>query len=354
MNLEYGMDFRKPEYRREVFMRFYEFHLKYKAHPGGVYYAIPMLFDYVKALPEQKYWILFLNGCCQNIVTTFILFKHFPHCISTEPNKINDFVQKNWGKLQWDMDRRYAKAKIGEMVENYQQVTNKQQQLFFSNYNGEYVNPKVNFFNTWQVVINNFKYFGRLSTFSYLEYLKIGGLNIECDTLFLDDINGSKSHRNGICKVMGRDDLDCTKENPVKYTDELISQIIDWGKDLLSEAKERINHKDVNYFTLESTLCCYKSWFRKNRRYPNVYNDMFAERIQWSLDNFQDKEVEIFWKFREKTLPDNLRIELNSRDVGIKPDKQNHFRNTGEVIMMNQEWECFKNTYNDYTDKGVL
>ena len=78
-------------------MRFYEFHLKYKAHPGGVYYAIPMLFDYVKALPEQKYWILFLNGCCQNIVTTFILFKHFPHFISTEPNKINDFVQKNWG-----------------------------------------------------------------------------------------------------------------------------------------------------------------------------------------------------------------------------------------------------------------
>jgi hypothetical protein len=29
--LKYGMDFRKPKYRREVFLRFYEFHLKNKA-----------------------------------------------------------------------------------------------------------------------------------------------------------------------------------------------------------------------------------------------------------------------------------------------------------------------------------
>lgn len=177
---------------------------------------------------------------------------------------------------------------------------------------------------------------------------------IECDTLFINDIKGSKSHRNGICKVMGRDDLDWHKENIVEYTDDLLYQIKDWGKYLLDQAKIRIDHEDVNYFTLESTLCCYKSWFRKNRRYPNVYNDMFAERIKWSLDKYKDKEIEIFWEFRRKTLPDNLRIELNSRDVGIKPDKQNHFRNTGQVIMMNKEWDCFSNTYNDYIDGGLV
>jgi hypothetical protein len=40
------MDFRNPKYRREVFLRFYEFHLKYKAHPGGVYIAFPYIQKY--------------------------------------------------------------------------------------------------------------------------------------------------------------------------------------------------------------------------------------------------------------------------------------------------------------------
>ncbi len=38
--LEKGMDFRKPEYRRELFSRFYEFHTSYGIHPGLVYLFI--------------------------------------------------------------------------------------------------------------------------------------------------------------------------------------------------------------------------------------------------------------------------------------------------------------------------
>src|SRR5208337_1209246 len=44
LDLQYGMDFRKPEYRREVFHRFYEFHLKYATHPGCIYFVFPFLF----------------------------------------------------------------------------------------------------------------------------------------------------------------------------------------------------------------------------------------------------------------------------------------------------------------------
>ena len=43
MNLDKHMDFRDPLYRREVFLRFYEFSLRYRTHPGGVYY----LFDFL-------------------------------------------------------------------------------------------------------------------------------------------------------------------------------------------------------------------------------------------------------------------------------------------------------------------
>ena len=68
--------------------------------------------------------------------------------------------------------------------------------------------PRRNFEKVWDFVKENFLSFGRLSAFSYLEYLRIQGLNIECNNLFLDDVNGSRSHRNGLCMVLGRDDLD--------------------------------------------------------------------------------------------------------------------------------------------------
>ena len=44
-NLKQGFDFREPKYRREVFLRFYEYHIKYKSHPGAVYYTFPYIFD---------------------------------------------------------------------------------------------------------------------------------------------------------------------------------------------------------------------------------------------------------------------------------------------------------------------
>jgi hypothetical protein len=31
----------------------------------------------------------------------------------------------------------------------------------------------------------------------------------------------------------------------------------------------------------------------------------------------------------------------------VKSLKQNHYRTTGQVIMMDEDWPCFKNTYND-------
>tara|TARA_Y100000401_G_scaffold66066_1_gene52728 strand:- start:9169 stop:10221 length:1053 start_codon:yes stop_codon:yes gene_type:complete len=348
MKLEYGYDFRDIKYRREVFLRFYEFHLKYKAHPGAVYYAFDYLFDYLKCDEEQKLWILFLNGCTQNIVTTFVLFKHFPHIHKLDVDKLDKFIKDNWKGLFWDMDRRYVKIKTAEIVTKYKALVKDSQVDYFNNIMNT-DSPEENFRRIWKVVMKDFDYFGRLATFSYLEYLKIGGLNLECDSLFLDDINGSKSHRNGIAKVIGRDDLEWKKGNDVVYTPQDIEMFQEEGKKLLEESKKRITHKDLSYFTLESTLCCYKGWHRPNRRYPNVYNDMFAGRIEWSLERLQDKDVEVFWDFRKDFLPKELRIEDNPKDVGVKPIKQNHYLNTGQVIMMDIEWDCFRNEYNQFT-----
>lgn len=356
-DLRAGMDFRLPQYRREVFLRFYEFHTRYKAHPGAVYYAMPYIFDKFGMTMEEKLWFAYINGLSQNILTTFEIWSRFPVLRELDMKLFTEFFRDNYPKFGWDTDRRYVKNQLEKCVENYIKLLNGRTQLEYFRSLGPHDSQEKNFQCIWKEIMEKFYLFGRLSTFSYMEYLRIAGLNIDCDSLFLDDISGSKSHRNGLCKVLGRDDLDWHDSNPNfdgKYPPELIKWLELEGEKLLSEARSRF--PEVTYFTLESTLCCYKSWFRKNRRYPNVYNDMFYDRIKVNETHWK-KVNGLFRILRMECLPEYLRVEDNAGDPGLAPEKQNHFRETGEVIMMDQLWPCFKNSFNSspkYTDTRNL
>ena len=363
-NLEKGLDFRLPEYRRETFLKFYEFHLKYDSHPGAVYFAFPWLSKKFDMSFEDKLWFAFINGCSQNIVTTYKIWKHFPTFKKLNIEKLNTWWNENHGKFKagfgWDSDRKYFK--IGQTgfvncVTNYKEHVEKvgTQNEFF-----EYLcasDEFTNFESVWNVVRNEFLSFGRLSAFSYLEYLRIQGLPIECNNLFLEDLSGSKSHRNGLCKVLGRDDLDWhAKINPDFQGYE--SKTIEWLKKeaetLFQEAQARIVNKHLSRFTFESTLCCYKSWHRPNRRYPNVYMDMFHDRIKYAEFEWKNKEFDIFWEMREQQLPKYLRLEDNPSDPGLSKEKQNHYLHTGQVIMMDKDWDCFENDFNKKVDRQGL
>ncbi|HBY67243.1 MAG TPA: hypothetical protein DEG69_05435, partial [Flavobacteriaceae bacterium] len=58
-------------------------------------------------------------------------------------------------------------------------------------------------------------------------------------------------------------------------------------------------------------------------------------------------EFDMFWSYRKQRLPVELRLEDNSWDVGLKPLKQNWFRGTGQVLMIDNYYTCFKNDYYD-------
>lgn len=337
--LEAGMDFRKPEYRREVFLRFYEFHTKYGTHPGGVYFSFPYLFTKYQFTEEEKLWFCFLNGLSQNVYSTWRLFQQ---CRSPyEAEKLFPYFRENYTKFGWDVDRRYVKNKFEVAVRSYvKQLAGLTQVEFFEKLTNS-TSPEANFRKLWNYIMLNFEYFGRLSTFSYMEYLKIAGVDIECDTLFLDDIDGSKSHRNGLCKVLGRDDLDWHLKD-VKYSLSDIKWLTEEGELLLKEAQSRF--KGASYFTLESTLCCYKSWFRRNRRYPNVYTDMHYARLLVDEEKWGEKNV-LFRGMRQALLPPFLLVEENPKDPGLSPHKMNWFRETGQVILMDHDWPCFKNNF---------
>lgn len=351
--LKPGLDFRDPCYRREVFLNFYEFHLKYKAHPGAVYYMFPYLKEKMNLNMEDMLWMAFINGCSQNIITTWIIFNEFPSIQNMNILVFSDWFREHYDKLGWDTDRRYIKNKLEEVFSFYQALIGNGSQLDYFEQVCPYDDPYMNFNALWQVVINSFYTFGRLASFSYIEYLRIVGVNVDCSTLFIDDLSGSKSHRNGLCRVLGRDDLDWhDKLNPSfkGYTKEHFRWLEREGEVLLNEAKERFKNtpysNDVSYFTLESTLCCYKSWHRPNRRYPNVYNDMFFERIKYAESKWKGElDFSIFRDARKQYLPEYLRVEDNPNDPGLKPIKQNHYLNTGQVIMMDKDFNYFSNDF---------
>jgi hypothetical protein len=356
-NLTKGMDFREPRYRREVFLRFYEYHLKYKSHPGAVYFAFPWLANKFKMDMETKLWFAFINGCSQNIVTTYIIFQKFPSLKNVKLEQLSSWWGDNQHKFKagsgWDTDRKYFKyGKTGfpNCVASYKESVDKfgSQVDMFNELNNTGDKYK-NFEKSWEFVRKNFMSFGRLSAFSYLEYLRIQGVNLDCNSLFLDDIDGSRSHRNGLCKVLGRDDLDWWKQD-LKYDHTTIEWLKVEGESLLEEAKARIDHPDVSYFTLESTFCCYKSWHRPNRRYPNVYMDMFHDRIRYAESEW-GADFDLFWQMRKDCLPIHLRQEDVPGDPGLSKDKQNHYLSTGQVIMMDREWSCFENNFME--PKGI-
>lgn len=352
--LQAGMDFRRPEFRREVFLRFYEWSLETRSFPGCMYFVMPYLYRTFKWNREVRLWFAFLNGNTQNPVTSWIIFKRFPDFTNLKIADLEKWFNQEFGRLAFDTDRRHQKADFIDSMKCYQKLTNGEQEEFF----GEFINTQdqnENFRKAWEVVRERFYSFGRLSSFSYLEYLRIMRVPIDCDQLFLEDMSGSKSHRNGLAKVLGRDDLDWHESNPTGFEGKYTPEVIAWLKSeaalLLEEGRQRATGKpcayDVSYFTLESVLCTYKSWHRPNHRYPGVYLDMFHDRIKKAESTWPEEDFGVFWDARKTYLPAYLRLEDNPGDVGVKPDKQNYYRETGQIINLDKFDPIFKNDYNE-------
>lgn len=347
--LPVGADLRHPKYRREVFLRFYEFHLENRSHPGCVYYAMPWLSERHGLDEEQKLWLAFLNGNTQNIVTSWLIFSRFP---SVSSKGLEEWFKDHYGRLAWDTDRRYHKKDFIVSVKCYAELVGPSQQKYFAQFKDS--DEGAYFDNLWKALRSDFYTFGRLSAFSYSEYLRLMGLPIAPSTLLLRDMSGSKSHRNGLAKVLGRDDLDWYKETGFigDYSEEELSWLEKEADELLAEARRRmarnrrIDPSHVHYFTLESALCTYKSWHRKNRRYANVYNDMFHERIKKAEAQFgKVQEVTQFWECRADCVEPHLRLERCPLDPGLVPTKQNYYRETGRPIMMSKRWPEFENPF---------
>ena len=330
-------DWRLPENRRECFQRFYSFHLKFRTHPGCVYFALPAIAERMELDDDGKAWLVWLNGNCENPAVSLRILQEAPTARSWRTAV--EFWEDNYKLLEWDTDRRHQKSKFGEATKRWVKLGGIESAGAWKFHGGDWD-------DLWAYAVGQ-PYMGRLSAWSMLEYARILFPGRICDspTLLLDDVAGSCSHRNGLAIVDGYESAHWDPTDAKMLG--LVPELARLGESLLSEARKRNpGSQDVCRLTLESALCTYKSWHKRNRRYPNVYADMMVNRLRRAGKAFGDDRFEILWEARRQALPQYLRCEDMPRDPGLCPAKQNHYLDTGIPVNLHREWPDMDNEFN--------
>jgi hypothetical protein len=339
------MDFRRAEYRREVFIRFYLWSVKHRSFPGAVHHVLPHMAKQLQLDLEQRYWLAWINANTQNPVTSLLILQEAPTVRDWEGAVA--FWRTHYRALDWDTDRRYHKARFEDAMRGYAEAVD----CSCSHPQRRYFSLSMDW-NVWWNAALALPTMGRLSTWSYLEYLRIllgPGTVPDADTLMLDDIQGSRSHRNGLAKVLGRDDLIVDKQLGLAGTDDSV-YIPDTVKELACGAQGLVDEirtcvgPAADVLSLESALCTYKGWHKPNRRYPGVYNDMLYNRLVRAENRF-GRRFGLIWDARREALPARLRLEDQPNDPGLSPVKQNWYLTTGQCINMTEDWPCFANGF---------
>jgi len=323
------IDYRFPENRVEYFNLLYQLNLQHKVMPGLVYLYMPEIAARYDWDAEQKLWFAFLNGLTQNPITSLNLMSRLPIVPPTvaKLTVFTDWFNENWDVLQFDTDRRYQKKDTIQAIKAYARLVeeHKTQEAMLTG---------KSYKELWDLVRNNYVSFGRLSSFSYLEYVYLNGFGADCDDLLFEDKSGSKSHRNGMLFLLGQDQhvWDKRLDNGCKGEYDNFKSMCGYLK---REAKgylrdfytKRYPHQHVGNFTMESNLCTFKNHFF-GRRYPGVYADMAQERIEWADERGLKHITSVFKDIRSNSLPEWLRSECEKERLPLK-QKAAIFPSTG-------------------------
>ena len=315
------IDYRTSENRSLYFDALYDMSLRHGAMPGMVYLYMPGLKHALNWDEETCLWVAYLNGLTQNPLTTLRLFEQLPEMPRGEPEliKFSAWFDANWSSLSFDTDRRYQKKDTVAAISSYCRAADDYQRS-----QAAMLDNHRSWSDLWDFVSTRFKSFGRLATFSYLEYLQIFGHGKACTSLMFDDKSGSKSHRNGMLFLMSMDDQVHDKRANNGFDGEYsnFGKMCDW---LEKQADNKLAHfyiehpdlKHVGKETFESNCCQYKNSFF-GRRYPGVYADMAYERLTWYHTHVgKDRNLKLILEIREQ-LPDWLRMEVKNDGLTIK------------------------------------
>ena len=257
------------------------------------------------------------------------ILERLPSCppVGAALTSFTEWFNAEWANLHFDADRLKNKRNTVKAVQSYAAVVAE---------HGSQVTmlaPTRTYAELWETA-QRFYSMGRLSCFSYLEYVHLLGFGADCDDLMFGDKAGSRSHRNGMVFLLGHDEYVWDKranngfngnyENLLALSAYLSTQ----AGSFLQAFNKASPHPDANNFTLESQCCQFKNHFFA-RRYPGVYADMAWDRIKWYEDrNLAGHFTSFFRSVRAQHLPRWLREECEGKPVERK-FKASRFIETG-------------------------
>jgi hypothetical protein len=323
------MDYRLKEHRREAFIRWYAWSLKYDDCDPAVW-ATNYLNKRYEHNDEQKLWLCWLYGNTYNLPTAWVLMNEFPDFELATVDRMEKWNAENYKQLRYQTDTKWNKGHLPTMFASYKEYIGNgtQRDKFNSLYVGR---DEANFEVLWGSVKDSLYKFGRYSTWFYLQHLKhTAGVRINPTTLMLSDYSGSRSHRNGLLLALGRDD-----DYDIKLSGSDYQSLEMEAASILKETRERFPAlvEQIDFFTMETCLCSFKKIFREHHgRYLGYYLDRQAEEIMKAEgDGWYGIDWDVLWQARNETI--DLRLDHKR---GIDKEKFTSFVRTGQ--MENLEW----------------
>jgi hypothetical protein len=251
---------------------------------------------------EQRLWIAWIYGTTYYFPTTWVIWNEFPDMELVGIERLREWNNNNYKRLRYQTDTKWNKGHLPAQFESYKQwVGDKTQREAFQEFIAS-GSPKLSFNLLWDEVKSKFHKFGRYSTWFYLQTLKqCCDLPIEPSSLMLEDFDGSRSHRNGLCMALGLDDW-----YDQKLTIEQLAYLDAQSYLILEEVKKEFPNTD--YFDMETCLCSFKKLFRvKHGRYLGYYLDRQAEEIkQCESDGWYGIDWQPMWDARKEILNSKL------------------------------------------------
>ena len=323
------MDYRLDANRREAFIRWYAWSLKYDDCDPAVW-CTNYLHKRYEHNDEERIWLAWLYGNTYQLPTAWVLKNEFPDFELATVDRITQWNTTNYKRLRYQTDTKWNKGHLPSMFESYQKfIGNRSQREVLESYYGH--TEEDNFDNLWKVIKDSLHKFGRYSTWFYLQHLKhTAGIRINPTSLMLDDYSGSRSHRNGLLLALGK-----TYDVDRKLTAGEYANLESQAYEILCETEARFPElaNQIDYFTMETCLCSFKKIFRVNHgRYLGYYLDRQAEEIiAAEKDGWYGIDWDVLWQAREETID----MRLDNRH-GIDKEKFTYFYNSGKIE--NLEW----------------
>ena len=309
------MDYRLVENREQAFVNWFGWSLAIEDCDPALY-MLNYFFDRFEFNIEQKLWIAWIYGTTYHFPTAYIVWNEFPDMELVGLDRLQQWNAENFKRLRYQTDTKWNKGHLPDQFISYNKWVNGRNQI--DAFNDLMVDdPFVNFHKLWDEVNTWYKY-GRYMSWFYIQTLKqTCGINVDIDNLWLKDYSGSRSHRNGLCYALGKDE----------WVDKVLSkEEISWmeskGSELLQETKIQFPEqaKKADYFGMETCLCSFKKLFRvKNGRYLGYYLDRQAEEIkQVEKDGWIGIDWNPLWQCREEMIrKEYLTNQINKSKMEI-------------------------------------